>query len=117
MTKHSRKFDARGQARADISCYGMSVFDGQWYTGSKEQLDKVGAVSVIDPLTDDPYNNVANDFVAGDRVELSPACDLWMRGAKFGTVRKIAKGRIVVRMDNPRVRNLQYFAPAYLRLA
>jgi hypothetical protein len=27
-----------------------------------------------------------NGFSVGDRVELSPACDLWMRGARFGVV-------------------------------
>ena len=28
-------------------------------------------------------------FKPGDRVELHPGCDLWMRGAKFGTVVEI----------------------------
>lgn len=27
-----------------------------------------------------------NGYRIGDRVELHPGCDLWMRGAKFGTV-------------------------------
>jgi len=117
MTKHSRKFEARERARADMSYYGMSVFDGQWYTGSMEQLDRVGVARVVNPLEDDPYNNTVNDFAAGDRVELSPACDLWMRGAKFGVVRGIKNERVVVRMDNRHVRKLQHFAPDYLRKA
>lgn len=27
-----------------------------------------------------------HNYSVGDRVELHPACDLWMRGARFGTV-------------------------------
>lgn len=30
------------------------------------------------------YDGVA--YVVGDRVELHPGCDLWMRGARYGTV-------------------------------
>lgn len=30
---------------------------------------------------------------AGDRVELHPGCDLWMRGARFGEVQKITADR------------------------
>jgi len=49
-----------------------------------------------------------NVFQEGDRVELSPACDLWMRGAKFGTVvsvyRKQAPRIYYLKMDNPRVK-------------
>lgn len=41
----------------------------------------------------------------GDRVEIHPSADLWMRGARFGTVTKV--GAVVsVRMDHPQVRNL-----------
>lgn len=38
----------------------------------------------------------------GDRVELNPACDLWMRGAKYGTVIGISstlKDKVRVRLD------------------
>lgn len=47
-------------------------------------------------------------FKPGDRVELHPGCDLWMRGAKYGTVierdarwlsRWGIKGCISIRMD------------------
>lgn len=43
-------------------------------------------------------------FSVGDRVELSPATDLWMRGAKYGQVAAVAPLR--VRMDHPSVRKL-----------
>ena len=35
----------------------------------------------------------------GDRVELHPATDLWMRGSRFGTVEKGASKYIHVRLD------------------
>ena len=28
-------------------------------------------------------------YSVGDRVKLHPACDWWMRGAQYGTVRKV----------------------------
>lgn len=31
---------------------------------------------------------MGNDFHKGERVELHPATDLWMRGARFGTIVK-----------------------------
>lgn len=45
------------------------------------------------------------------RVEIAPHYDLWMRGARFGVVRKVytdARGveMVAVRMDNPQVRKL-----------
>jgi len=40
------------------------------------------------------------------RVELSPACDLWMQGARFGTVRKVEGEILFVKMDHPQVKKL-----------
>lgn len=51
----------------------------------------------------------------GSRVELSPACDLWMQGARFGTVRKIEGGIAHVRMDHRQVRELQRIPVDLLR--
>lgn len=44
----------------------------------------------------------------GDRVELSPRCDLWMRGAKFGEIQGINRdnGYAVIRIDHPQVKQL-----------
>lgn len=40
-------------------------------------------------------------FRKGTRVELHPALDLWMRGARYGTVTRIGKrGAIYVKLDN-----------------
>lgn len=61
-----------------------------------------------------PYfgTNIIN---IGSRIELAPHCDLWMRGAKYGTVTRITgtddAARVHVRMDNPRVRKIQRLAP------
>jgi len=35
----------------------------------------------------------------GDRVQLHPATDAWMRGDRFGTVIKVSKSSVVVLMD------------------
>lgn len=43
----------------------------------------------------------------GTRVELSPAYDLWMRGARFGVVTKVKDGIASVRMDHPQVKKQQ----------
>lgn len=55
------------------------------------------------------YGYDGNGYGVGDRVELSPHLDLWMRGAKFGTVVSLSLtplDRVKVRSDHPRVRNL-----------
>lgn len=48
-------------------------------------------------------------YTIGDRVELHPGCDLWMRGARFGTVVRCSltpMDRVHVRMDHPQVKGL-----------
>lgn len=53
------------------------------------------------------YDGVS--YGVGDRVELHPGCDLWMRGARFGTVVGMSltsRDRVKVRMDHPQVKNL-----------
>lgn len=56
-----------------------------------------------------------NELNVGDRVEIHPGFDLWMRGAKFGVIRKIYDSPMVgalvaeVRMDNTNVKRLQRF--------
>lgn len=39
------------------------------------------------------------DFKVGDRVEMHPATDLWMRGARFGNVVKVGRTRVHVKLD------------------
>ena len=62
------------------------------------------------------YNNTLNDFIIGDRVELHPACDLWMRGARFGNVVKIGRKKVTVFVDHPAVRRDLPFSPDLLRV-
>lgn len=62
------------------------------------------------------------DAPVGCRVALSPACDLWMRGARYGTIRGAevdCHGRevVIVEMDHPQVRRLQRFFPTYLTIS
>jgi len=40
-----------------------------------------------------------NGFNVGDRVELHPRLDLWIRGARFGSVTSIGKRRVKVLVD------------------
>ena len=42
------------------------------------------------------------DFAVGDRVQLHPALDLWMRGVRFGNVTKIGRKYVHVKPDNYR---------------
>ena len=35
----------------------------------------------------------------GDRVELHPATDLWMAGARYGTVTRTGRTRVTVKLD------------------
>lgn len=60
-----------------------------------------------------------NELQVGQWIELHPACDLWMRGAKFGTITKIANDNgtpvALVRMDHPQVRKLQRITGDLLR--
>jgi hypothetical protein len=49
----------------------------------------------------------------GKRVEIAPHYDLWMRGARFGTVKRVYLGdsvnpreRLAIRMDHPQVKRL-----------
>ena len=45
-----------------------------------------------------PFTSV-NDFHVGDRVELHPATDLWMRGARFGSVAKLGRKYLTIELD------------------
>lgn len=48
-------------------------------------------------------------FGVGDRVEIHPRFDLWMRGARFGTVRSVhetGNGRILIKVKLDKVRKL-----------
>lgn len=51
-------------------------------------------------------NPLAHAVEVGTRVEIAPHHDLWMRGARFGTVRKIEHGAVAVKMDHPQVKRL-----------
>ena len=42
----------------------------------------------------------------GQRVEIPVHLDLWMQGARFGTVTKVNEGIIHIRMDHPQVKRL-----------
>lgn len=43
---------------------------------------------------------VITDFKVGDRIQLHPATDLWARGLKYGTVQKIGRKLLHVKLDN-----------------
>lgn len=45
------------------------------------------------------YGSVPGDFKPGDRVELHPATDLWMAGARYGTVVSTGRKNVVVDLD------------------
>lgn len=80
------------------------------------------ALRVAPILTDELSTNrfaISATFAKGTRMELHPACDLWMRGAKFGTVTRITENSegapiVHVRMDHHQVRKIQRFTVEYL---
>lgn len=45
------------------------------------------------------YYHTTSSFVKGDRVELHPGMDLWMMGARFGTVAKVTSRSVHVKLD------------------
>jgi hypothetical protein len=53
----------------------------------------------------------------GSRVELHPGMDLWMRGARYGTITRVRSGMPCVRMDNSSVRKLVCVVPDRLKKA
>jgi len=44
-------------------------------------------------------HDTIRDFVPGQRVQLHPSMDAWMRGDRFGTVLSMGQGKVVVRLD------------------
>lgn len=42
---------------------------------------------------------ILKDFVVGARVEIHPALDWWMRGARYGTVEKVGRIKLHVKLD------------------
>lgn len=38
-------------------------------------------------------------YTVGDRVELHPGCDLWVQGARYGTVTAVFAGKPHIRLD------------------
>jgi hypothetical protein len=55
----------------------------------------------------DLMTNTIEDFERGDRVQLHPATDLWMRGARFGTVSMVGRVFVTVRTDRGPVARLR----------
>lgn len=52
----------------------------------------------------DHNRNNGRAVAPGDRVEISPSHDLWIRGARFGEVVKIVEGVASVKMDHKAVK-------------
>jgi hypothetical protein len=60
------------------------------------------------------YNSYNLDFRVGDRVQLRPHTDLWMRGARYGTVVRL--GRVHVHVDVDALGRVWAFDPHNLEL-
>lgn len=62
------------------------------------------------------------EITVGARIELSPHCDLWMRGAKYGTITKLGNHRkatadiVRVQMDHPAVKRPKWYRASDLRV-
>lgn len=96
----------------DANLTSMAVGDTVMRSGNSEPY----TVFMVAPLGGDIYvycnpatgeYSKAQIFKPGDRVELHPSMDLWMRGAKYATVvRQNQYGVVIARSDSKRVRNL-----------
>ena len=54
-------------------------------------------------------------LTVGARVELHPACNLWMQGARYGTITKVGRKRIAVQLDKQPAGAVLTFRSASLR--
>ena len=52
------------------------------------------------------------DFRIGQRVQMHPATDLWMQGARYGNVVNIGRKYVAVRLDC--IKRIVYVAPSNL---
>lgn len=59
------------------------------------------------------YDYKIGDFRKDMRVELHPATDLWMAGARYGTVISTGRTRVTVKLD--RLTRPRRIAPELLR--
>ena len=50
-------------------------------------------------MNDEYYDYPVASFPPGTRVELHPATDLWMRGARYGVVVTAGYRRVAVKLD------------------
>lgn len=46
------------------------------------------------------FQQIPADFTPGQRVQLAPHTDWWMRGARYGTVTRVTRTRVHVRLDH-----------------
>jgi hypothetical protein len=86
---------AQSNAKGSLLCFGYDIY---WQTTIHERsgwYDRDTLSPIMKP---------------GMRVELSTRCPLWQQGAKYGTIRQVTKDwTVIVKMDDPDVRNLQCF--------
>ena len=63
-----------------------------------EEISLVNQILGIPDIERDPNGSI---FIMGigTRVQAHPACDCWMMGDRFGTITKITKRSIHVKMD------------------
>lgn len=47
----------------------------------------------------DGYGESVSDFRVSQRVELHPGLDLWMMGARYGTVMSLGRLNVIVELD------------------
>lgn len=95
--------EAWGAIYSDIAGGG----GGQWFK------TEAAARARFDEIEGEPV-------CVGDRVELHPACDLWMRGARYGEVVRYdgqcgGEPAFKVRMDHQQVRRLVRIKASLLR--
>lgn len=65
-------------------------------------------------MTNHTYGETLSDFKVGQRVELHPGTDLWMMGARMGTVIWVGRKYVHVKLD--RITPVKFATPDLLRI-
>ena len=95
----------RRRLRRELSGHDYDTPEYRFILDRIAVLTRIGATARRHARHDEEHDVIGYDgnaIAIGDRVELHPATDLWMRGARYGTVVKISitdRDRVKVMLD------------------
>jgi hypothetical protein len=102
--------DIKFYASETLAYYERNGVFAITYTEARNEVD-----SMFPFLRKDDLDSIArlvakkldgSEFESGNRVQIAPHYDLFMRGARYGEIRKIVGGIAHIKMDHPQVKKL-----------